>query len=130
MNVLKLGIIGAGRMARKHLEVISAIAGLEAVAIISRTRLKAEAIASEYAIPAVFDDLNSMVNGAQPDALMILVSCDQTYQVMLDALAHGLPLFVEKPAGGLPEYNRNLVAHVSASSRLGTMFVSHSSQFP
>lgn len=114
MNTVKLGIIGAGGMAQKHLEVIRAMAGVEVVGITSRTRSKAEALASEYGIPVVFDDLKSMISGAKPDALMVLVSCAQTYQVTVAALAHGLPLFVEKPAGLLPEENRKLAELASA----------------
>ncbi len=120
MNTIKLGLIGAGGMAKKHLEVIRAIEGLETVAVTSRTRSKAEALAFEYAIPSVFDDLESMVKNTKPDALMVLVSCDQMYKVTDAALAYGLPLFVEKPAGLLPEENRKLaeLAHLRGISTM------------
>ena len=48
MSELKLGIIGAGYIARKHLEVIRDINGLDTVAITSRTINKAEKLADEF----------------------------------------------------------------------------------
>ena len=120
MNMAKLGIIGAGVMAKQHLEIISAIEGVEAVAITSRTRSKAEALASEYKIEAVFDDLASMMHGGGLDALMVLVSCEQMYTVTLEAIGYGLPLFVEKPAGLLPEENKRL-ADIASSRGVKTM---------
>ena len=42
MYNLKLGIIGAGYIAEKHLEVISKIRGLKVVGITSRTIIKAK----------------------------------------------------------------------------------------
>lgn len=108
MATVKLGIIGAGGMAKQHLEVIRAIEGIEVVAITSRTRSKAEALAGEYKIPAVFDDAKSLVKSAQPDALMVLVSCEQMYSVACEALQYRVPLFLEKPAGMVPEENKKL----------------------
>lgn len=50
-----------------------------------------------------------MVEEARPDALLILVSVDQMYDVACSAMQYGLPLFIEKPAGMVPEETRNLV---------------------
>lgn len=108
MRTIRLGLIGAGGIAKQHLEVIRAMPEVEVVGITSRTRSKAEALASEYALPVVFENYASMVESAKPDALMILVSCDQMYQVASAALTYGLPLFIEKPAGLLPEENYKL----------------------
>ncbi|MDO8505594.1 MAG: Gfo/Idh/MocA family oxidoreductase [bacterium] len=120
MRTIRLGIIGAGWIAKQHLEVIHTMSAVEVVGITSRTRFKAEALASEYAIPAVFDNLASMVESARPDALMVLVSCDQMYEVTAAALTYGLPLFIEKPAGLIPEENRKL-AEIARKRNISTM---------
>ncbi len=108
MQTVRVGVIGAGGIAKQHLDVIREMPGIEAVAIASRTRSKAEALASAYDIPCVSNDLPSMVRQGKLDALMVLVSVEQMYTVTLAAAAYRLPLFVEKPAGALPLQNQEL----------------------
>ena len=48
MSSFKIGIIGAGYIARKHLEVIKKINGLQPVSITSRTYSKAVKIAEDF----------------------------------------------------------------------------------
>jgi len=108
MKKVRLGLIGAGEIARKHLEVIKAIDWIEAVGITSRTRSKALALADEYGMTVCADDVDGLVREAKPDGLMVLVSIDQTYKVVSEAVRYNLPLFIEKPAGLTPEENKNL----------------------
>ncbi|MFH1428302.1 MAG: Gfo/Idh/MocA family oxidoreductase [Candidatus Margulisiibacteriota bacterium] len=108
MGKVKLGLIGAGWIAKQHLEVIKDISGMEIVGITSRTRSKAEALAAEYNINICADTIEEMVCKAKPDALMVLVSEDQMFDVTDDVIKYGLPLFIEKPAGLLPEENWEL----------------------
>ena len=61
MEKVKLGIVGAGYIAQKHLEVIDAIDELEAVAITSRTFAKAEALARDYKINVCANSLESLM---------------------------------------------------------------------
>jgi len=51
VSKVRIGLIGAGAITRKHLDVIADIGWIEAVGITSRTRSKAEHIAQEYEIP-------------------------------------------------------------------------------
>jgi len=108
MEKVRVGIVGAGNMACKHLQAISAIDNIEAVGIFSRTKSKAQQIANEYGIKVCVDSLEELVSKSKPDALMILVSENQTYRVTLSAMSYRLPLFIEKPAGLLPEENYEL----------------------
>ena len=108
MDKVRVGIVGAGNMARKHLQAISAIDTIEAIGIISRTKSKAQQLASEYGINVCADNLEELINKSEPDALMILVSEDQMYSVVVSAISYGLPLFIEKPAGLVPEQNYQL----------------------
>ena len=58
MSNLKLGIIGAGYIAEKHLEVISKIRRLKVVGITSRTIFKAKKLASKFGIKNIKIDRN------------------------------------------------------------------------
>lgn len=108
MQKIKIGIIGAGWIAKQHLEVLCAMDNVEVVGITSRTRSKAEALAKEYGIAQCFDQVEELVAKAKPDALMVLVSADQMFKVTALAITFGLPLFIEKPAGMTPEENIKL----------------------
>ena len=107
MKKIKVGIIGAGWVARRHLEVSRAVKGIEIVGIASRTKSKAAVLAREFKT-RVFADAKGLWAETKPDALMILVSPDQTYRVASSLIPLGLPLFIEKPAGMTPRENSKL----------------------
>lgn len=109
MHKVRLGIIGAGWAARQHLEVIRHVKGMQAVGITSRTKSKAQNLARAYGIGVCTDDVQSLIDKAKPDALMVLVSPDQMYKVAASVIPFGLPLFLEKPAGLTPEENLKLM---------------------
>ncbi len=109
MKPVRIGLIGAGWVARQHLEVIRAIEGIEAVGITSRTRFKAEALTREFGIKGCYDTVRDLVGKASVDALMVLVNPDQMFSVGIEALSYGIPVFFEKPAGLTPEENFKLV---------------------
>ncbi len=96
---LRVGLIGAGLIARQHLLAIAQNPGVAAVGIASRTRDKAQALADEFGVPLVADSPAELAQAARPDALMILVSPQAVAQVALDCLGLRLPLFLEKPVG-------------------------------
>lgn len=98
-DTVRLGIVGAGNIAVKHLEALQEVAGARVVGIASRTRMKAEALAERFAIPCVADDLDGLLSEARPDGLLILVSVSSIASVARQAMQTGLPLFIEKPVG-------------------------------
>ena len=105
---VRLGVVGAGNIAVKHLEALQGMAGADVVGIASRTRAKSEALAARFAIPCVADDLDCLLREARPDGLLILVSAANIGAVTRQAMACGLPLFVEKPAGLVPDESAEL----------------------
>ena len=119
MNV-RIGLIGAGAIACKHLDVIRDIDWIEAVGITSRTISKAEQVAHEYEIPVCTNDVGPLITETKPDALMVFVSADQTYAVCSYAIPLGLPLFIEKPPGLTADETKSLVGLAKEYS-VGTM---------
>lgn len=106
---VRIGLIGAGWIARKHLDVIKDIDWIEAVGVTSRTLSRAEELAREYGIPVCARDADTLIKEAKPDALMVLVSFDQMYEVSCRVISLGLPLFIEKPPGLMPEETKSLL---------------------
>lgn len=120
MKEIKLGLIGAGYAAGKHLEVINAIKDVKACGITSRTKTKADILANKYNIDTCAKNLDNLVKESKPDALMVLVTEDQMYNVGVKALSYGLPVFFEKPSGLLPEENWRL-AELARKNSIPTM---------
>ena len=99
MSKLKLAIIGAGVMAKRHLGVLALMEDITVVGITSRTLSKAQVLATEYGISVCAPTIEEMIRQCHPDALLVLVSEDQTEQVVSAIMAYRLPLFIEKPPG-------------------------------
>ena len=104
-----MGIIGAGQIAREHLKVIKAVKGITAVGITSRTMSKAEALAETFHIERVYDTVDHLLEECVPDAVMVLVSADQIYVSVVNLIPIGIPLFLEKPPGLVPEQTKTMV---------------------
>src|SRR4029453_11912442 len=105
MTVLKLGLVGLGKIARdQHLPAIARTEGVELVAVASRNA-KADGVAN-------YTDLDSLLAG-HPDVDAI-VMC-QPPQVRFDqawrALSAGKHVFLEKPPGATVSEVDALIAH-------------------
>ena len=116
MSSVNIGIIGAGNIAHEHLKVIAAMEGVKAAGINSRTPSKAEALSNSFQIDKVYNSVASLVRSA-PDGIMVLVSANQIYDVTLALIPEGIPLFIEKPPGLVPQQTKTLVELVN---NLGT----------
>ena len=109
MSDIRLGIIGAGYIAKEHLKVIHIMDGVCAVGITSRTILKAKKLAKTFNIENVYDNINNLINNCVLDGLMILVSANQIYNVTKTLIPINIPLFIEKPPGLIPKQTKHLV---------------------
>ena len=95
--MIKLALIGAGPIARNHLEVIKSIDELKAVGIVSRGGSSAKQLASSYKIDFYGQKVDDVIAKSNPDAILVLVSPDQMAKVGRDVLEFSLPVFFEKP---------------------------------
>lgn len=97
----RLGILGAGMIATVSYGFLPGLRLLAdrvvVAAIASRTRARAEAVASDWGIPAVYDDLGSMLANAELDAVLNLTPIDAHYETSLQILSAGMHLLTEKP---------------------------------
>jgi predicted dehydrogenase len=114
-GALAIGVIGAGRIAEKHLEVLAALEDVRIAGIASRRRDPAERLAARFGAGCVAADLDELCARAAPDALLVLVSAASMRAVGLEALRRGLPCFLEKPAGLAPEETLELAQAAARS---------------
>ena len=105
--MLRIGIVGCGKIADGHVEQIRATGRGEVVAVCDREPLMAEQLAVRMNVPARYDDFARMlaemrldvVHIATPPAAHVALAC-----MAMDAGCHA---FVEKPfAPTAPEAER------------------------
>ena len=95
---LKIGLIGAGGMARTvHLPGFGRMDNVEVVAICDIVPEKAEALAEKFHISHIFEDYREMLKMPELDAVDICTPNVWHSIMAVDALEAGLHVFCEKP---------------------------------
>ena len=82
--------------------------GVKAAGITSRTISKAEGLANSFQINQVYDSVTALVQKCALDGILVLVSANQIYEVASKLLPKGIPFFLEKPPGLVPEQTKSL----------------------
>jgi predicted dehydrogenase len=96
---LKVGIVGAGRMAREHARAFRDIADIELAGITSRTAERAAGLAREFSIAKTYTRIGEMIDVARPDILVVAVPEPSTVAVMRECVGNAGVILVEKPVG-------------------------------
>ncbi|MCF2139873.1 MAG: Gfo/Idh/MocA family oxidoreductase [Candidatus Lokiarchaeota archaeon] len=94
---LKIGIIGAGFIAERHIHAFCQIPEVEIAGICSRNTEKALILARKYNIqPEIFSDYQILLN-QEYDAVSICLPNYLHKDVAIQALSKGMHVFIEKP---------------------------------
>jgi predicted dehydrogenase len=97
MGPLRFAMVGAGFWARYQLAGWREAGGCRCVAICNRTRSKAEALAREFDIPAIYTDLSELLRGESLDAVDVVSAPEAHEQHVLLAAGHKVPVICQKP---------------------------------
>lgn len=122
MNILRVAIFGCGFWARFQIAAWRELDGVEIVALYNRTRAKAEALAQEFGIRAVYDDPESLIQEQHPDAIDIITDVDTHQQFVQLAARHRIPAICQKPMA--PTLNA-AQAMVSTCAAAGVPLIIH-----
>jgi predicted dehydrogenase len=115
VDPVRLAVIGAGVIGRKHIETIAQADAAELVAI-ADPDTSAEAIAASYG-GTYFGDYGAMLSSARPDGVIVAAPTEKHAGITLDALGSGAHVLIEKPiAASLPEAEQ-IVAQAKVSGR-------------
>jgi len=95
--MLKFAIAGTGFWSRFQLAGWRELDGVECVALYNRTRSKAEALASEFGVAAVYDSVEAMLDEAQPDFLDIITDVGTHARLVRAAAQRRVPVICQKP---------------------------------
>ncbi|MBI5384986.1 MAG: Gfo/Idh/MocA family oxidoreductase [Verrucomicrobia bacterium] len=97
MRELRFAILGTGFWARYQLAAWRELQGARCVALFNRTRAKAEKLAQEFGVPAVYDDAEELFRKARPDFVDIITDVGTHRQFAELAAAHKTPVICQKP---------------------------------
>lgn len=95
--MIKVAIVGCGKIAEAHAETIKNIDNSRLVATCDREILMARQLAERYRAEAFFEDLDLMLDKARPDVVHITTPPQSHFEIARKCLNTGCHVFVEKP---------------------------------
>jgi len=95
--MLKVGIVGCGKIADAHATQILRIGGCEIVGVCDREPLMARQLFERFPVKAYFSDVADLVTEARPDVIHITTPPESHFDIARFCLDHGCHVYVEKP---------------------------------
>ena len=99
MHGIRVAIIGAGAMAREHIIAFQAIDGVDVVGIQNRTKSKAEALATEFKIPFVAENVDDLYESTEAELVVMAVYEPAIFDTAMKAFSKPWAVLMEKPIG-------------------------------
>jgi predicted dehydrogenase len=112
--MLKVAIVGCGKIADDHAEQIQRIKDCEIVAVCDREPLMARQICQRFPIRQHFSDLDVLLAEAKPDVVHITTPPQSHVSLAKQCLAAGSHVYVEKPFAIDERQVRELIAFAEA----------------
>jgi len=112
--MIKVGIIGAGRIGRVHSESITKYVKGAEIKAISDVRIteELESWAKAIGIPHVYQDYKQILQDPEIDAVLVCSSTNTHAQISIEAAQAGKHVFCEKPVDADPSKIRQVLTAV------------------
>ncbi|PYK96298.1 MAG: gfo/Idh/MocA family oxidoreductase [Verrucomicrobia bacterium] len=95
--MLRIAIIGCGKVADQHVQAIHRIPDCKIVAGCDREPLMAKQLGERFGISACFSDLKEMLHVVSPDVVHITTPPRSHYSLARQCLESGIHVYLEKP---------------------------------
>ena len=95
--MIKIGIIGCGKIADKHAASIERIPECKIVGVCDREELMAKQMYERYDVKHYFDNVNTLLEIARPDVVHITTPPQSHFALGKLCLEAGCHVFIEKP---------------------------------
>lgn len=119
---VRVGFIGAGSLAnRVHYPSLSEMADVEIMALCDLIEERLQATGDRYDIPRRYTDYRRMLDEVNLDAVYVIMPPRPLAPIVLDCLARGKHVFIEKPPGFRLEDTRKM-ARAAEEKSCKTMF--------
>ena len=118
MKSIKVALVGAGYMATEHAKAFSGLPGVTLEGVFSRTRARAEQLASSYPGMVVCDSMGELYGRTGADLVVVTVKELSMAAIAAESFAFPWAVLLEKPAGyDLADATSILEAATKAGSR-------------
>ena len=94
--MIKIGIVGVGKMGLSHLSIVNTHPNVKVVGLCDAAGYVLDVLSKYTGLPA-YGDYRKLVERAQPDALIVATPTRTHAEIVRFALRRGLHVFVEKP---------------------------------
>ena len=122
-STLRVALVGTGSVARLHAEAVAAHPRSALVAVTDHSRSAADAFARTWEVPAVYDDLDALLEAEHPDVVLVCTPPGAHRGQTIAAFAAGAHVVVEKPpAASLEELDAMRAAADAAGRQLAVVF--------
>jgi predicted dehydrogenase len=125
--MLKIAIVGCGKIADAHAAQIQRIKGCEIVGVCDVEPLMAKQLYERFPVKRYFTDPKGLVDTARPDVVHITTPGDSHFEIAKFCLEQGCHVYVEKPFTLNAEQAERLL--VLADTKRVKLTVGHSDQF-
>jgi predicted dehydrogenase len=95
--MLKISIVGCGKVADQHVQAIHRISNCAIVAVCDRELLMAKQLGERFAISECFSDLQEMLQAGSPDVVHITTPPQSHFLLAKQCLEFGSHVYLEKP---------------------------------
>ena len=122
-RILRVGIIGCGKIASTHAEAVAATAGAALVACCDAELARAQSLAADFGAELAVDSLDEFFAKGQLDAAFICTPHPVHEQLVVACAEAGVNVLCEKPiAIRLEEADRMIAATDNAGVAFGVIF--------
>lgn len=125
--MLKVAIVGCGKIADDHCFQIQRIKGCEIVAVCDREPLMAEQLSHRFAVKQHFGDLSKMLSKTNPDVVHVCTPPESHFAIAKKCLEARCHVYVEKPFALCLDDARTMIA--SATENGLKITAGHDDQF-
>ncbi len=95
--MLKVAIIGCGKIADAHAEQLQHVQGCQMVGVCDQEELMAKQLYERFPVKAFFSNAEELLTKARPDVVHITTPPQSHFQLGQLCLEHGCHIYVEKP---------------------------------
>jgi predicted dehydrogenase len=95
--MLKIALIGCGKIADQHVQAIHRIPDCEIVALCDREPLMAKQLGERCGVTVCFSDAREMLRSVRPDVVHITTPPQSHYSLAAESLQAGSHVYIEKP---------------------------------
>ena len=95
--MLRVAIVGCGKIADAHASQIQRIGGCELVGVCDREELMARQLAERFHVREYFSDVTELMNAARPDVVHVTTPPQSHFEIARRSLDAGCNVYIEKP---------------------------------